>query len=55
MAVCVSRENGTNKSKLAELLTPRNAPCPRGSGQKYKRCCGRHAHAVLSGGAFRGA
>jgi uncharacterized protein YecA (UPF0149 family) len=20
---------------------PRNAPCPCGSGQKYKRCCGR--------------
>jgi hypothetical protein len=21
---------------------PRNAPCPCGSGQKYKRCCARH-------------
>ena len=21
--------------------TPRNAPCPCGSGKKYKRCCGR--------------
>ncbi|MDO9542425.1 MAG: SEC-C metal-binding domain-containing protein, partial [Kiritimatiellia bacterium] len=20
--------------------TPRNAPCPCGSGKKYKRCCG---------------
>jgi hypothetical protein len=27
--------------------TPRNAPCPCGSGQKYKRCCGRNAPAVL--------
>jgi preprotein translocase subunit SecA len=28
--------------------TPRNAPCPCGSGQKYKRCCGRNAPAVLN-------
>ena len=27
--------------------TPRNAPCPCGSGQKHKRCCGRNAPAVL--------
>lgn len=20
-------------------MTPRNAPCPCGSGEKYKRCC----------------
>ena len=26
---------------------PRNAPCPCGSGIKYKRCCGVHAPAVL--------
>jgi hypothetical protein len=25
----------------------RNAPCPCGSGQKYKRCCGRQASPVL--------
>jgi hypothetical protein len=23
--------------------TPRGAPCPCGSGEKYKRCCGREA------------
>jgi hypothetical protein len=28
-------------------LTPRNAQCPCGSGQKYKRCCGKDAPAVL--------
>ncbi|MGC4054610.1 MAG: SEC-C metal-binding domain-containing protein [Paludibaculum sp.] len=28
--------------------TARNAPCPCGSGEKYKRCCGRNAPAVLS-------
>jgi hypothetical protein len=27
--------------------TPRNAPCPCGSGQKYKRCCGKTAPPVL--------
>jgi hypothetical protein len=26
---------------------PRNAPCPCGSGDKYKRCCGRYAPSVL--------
>ena len=30
--------------------TPRNAPCPCGSGQKYKRCCGVAAHAPQTGG-----
>lgn len=27
---------------------PRNAPCPCGSGNKFKRCCGRDAPPVLS-------
>jgi len=27
--------------------TPRNSLCPCGSGQKYKRCCGRNAPPVL--------
>jgi hypothetical protein len=27
---------------------PRNAPCPCGSGNKYKRCCGTNAPPVLS-------
>lgn len=27
--------------------TPRNAQCPCGSGQKYKRCCGKSAPAML--------
>ncbi|WP_321477617.1 SEC-C domain-containing protein [uncultured Paludibaculum sp.] len=30
---------------------PRSAPCPCGSGEKYKRCCGRNAPAVLTGPA----
>jgi hypothetical protein len=27
--------------------TPRNAPCPCGSGQKHKRCCGKNAPPIL--------
>ncbi len=27
--------------------TPRSAPCPCGSGEKYKRCCGKDAPPVL--------
>ncbi len=30
---------------------PRGAPCPCGSGAKYKRCCGTNAPAVLSAAA----
>jgi uncharacterized protein YecA (UPF0149 family) len=26
---------------------PRSAPCPCGSGEKYKRCCGKNAPPVL--------
>ena len=29
-------------------LIPRGAPCPCGSGAKYKRCCGTNAPAMLS-------
>lgn len=36
---------GTFKARARELVarpsTSRNAPCPCGSGRKYKRCCGR--------------
>jgi uncharacterized protein YecA (UPF0149 family) len=31
-----------------ETQTARNAPCPCNSGQKYKRCCGKNAPAVLN-------
>jgi hypothetical protein len=30
-----------------QTQTPRNAPCPCGSDQKYKRCCGKNAPAIL--------
>ncbi|MCC7017903.1 MAG: SEC-C domain-containing protein, partial [Rhodospirillales bacterium] len=36
-------QNGTNEPNSAAPHTPRNAPCPCGSGQKYTRCCGRNA------------
>jgi hypothetical protein len=35
--------------------TPRNAPCPCGSGQKYKRCCGKNAPPVLGESLSRAA
>ena len=31
----------TPETPAAPKLIPRNAPCPCGSGQKYKRCCAR--------------
>ena len=33
---------------VSEPRTPRNAPCPCGSGKKFKRCCGHNAAPVLS-------
>lgn len=29
-----------DQPKRLASTTPRNAPCPCGSGKKYKRCCG---------------
>lgn len=45
----VARATGTNKDELVErgpyrrkeAKIGRNAPCPCGSGKKYKNCCGR--------------
>ena len=36
----------TDATKRTQSV-PRGAPCPCGSGQKYKRCCGQSAPAVL--------
>ncbi len=38
----------------SNVQTPRNAPCPCGSSQKYKRCCGQNAPPVLTNSAFPG-
>ena len=42
---------GTERKRGARGLTekpfkgtPGNAPCPCGSGKKYKRCCGKEGH-----------
>ena len=32
----------------SDAQTPRNAPCPCQSGQKYKRCCGPNAPPILN-------
>jgi hypothetical protein len=37
----------TERSQSVPAGTPRNAPCPCGSGQKHKRCCGKDAAPVL--------
>jgi hypothetical protein len=37
----------TQSAPKDSTQTPRNAPCTCGSGQKFKRCCGRNAPAVL--------
>ena len=29
------------KTRIAEKKVGRNAPCPCGSGKKYKKCCGK--------------
>jgi hypothetical protein len=36
-----------NPTPTNAVLTPRNAACPCGSGEKYKRCCGKAAPPVL--------
>lgn len=43
-----NRTNEANSPAPAPVdLTPRNAPCPCGSREKYKRCCGKSAPPVL--------
>jgi len=39
--------HGEEPESTHSQQTPRNAPCPCGSGQKFKRCCGRNAPPVL--------
>ncbi|MCC6591413.1 MAG: SEC-C domain-containing protein, partial [Bryobacterales bacterium] len=45
------------KSTTCETKSPqppqvgRNTPCPCGSGQKYKRCCGVNAPPILNNAA----
>jgi hypothetical protein len=41
----ITRQTQSHAQTLAQ--TPRNAPCPCNSGQKYKRCCGKNAPAIL--------
>ena len=35
------------KTENTPPQTPRNAPCPCNSGEKYKRCCGKNAPPLL--------
>jgi preprotein translocase subunit SecA len=34
-------EPQNNQPIITEKKIPRNAPCPCGSGKKYKNCCGK--------------
>jgi uncharacterized protein YecA (UPF0149 family) len=38
----------TQSEPAKTAATPRSAPCPCKSGQKYKRCCGKNAPPVLT-------
>ncbi len=40
-------QSDSQKRTHFEPVTARNAECPCGSGQKYKRCCGRDAPPLL--------
>jgi len=37
----------TGRTQSQPAGTPRNAPCPCKSGEKYKRCCGKNAPPML--------
>ncbi len=39
----------TRLEGATDAIISRSAPCPCGSGQKYKRCCGRDAPPILNG------
>ena len=47
--------NGWTAAPPEPAGTPRNAPCPCGSGEKYKRCCGAAAPPVLNRPGFAAA
>ena len=44
----VPQPDFAERSQSDMPLTPRSAPCPCGSGEKFKRCCGKNAPPVLS-------
>ena len=46
-APAVAPENVTDEPNSAPTIA-RNALCPCGSGEKYKRCCGKNAPPILS-------
>ncbi|MBI3210171.1 MAG: SEC-C domain-containing protein [Candidatus Solibacter usitatus] len=48
VAVNPTESDTSDSSPMSENI-PRSAPCPCGSGAKYKRCCGRQAPAVHGG------
>ena len=47
-SICNPAPKPQPPAAAAPKMTPRNAPCPCGSGAKYKRCCGPDATPVLN-------
>jgi hypothetical protein len=47
-SICNPAPKPQPPAAAAPKMTPRNAPCPCGSGAKYKRCCGTDAPPVLN-------
>lgn len=39
-----------NRDQVIGSKTPRNAPCPCGSGAKFKKCCGSLVNPMVKGG-----
>ena len=44
---CAPRTPAVQNEPIASAAIPRSAPCPCGSGRKFKRCCGQNAPALL--------
>ena len=50
-ATAPPQSSPAKQTQSAPVFTPRNAPCPCGSNEKYKRCCGKNAPPLLMTGA----
>ncbi|MFT8350873.1 SEC-C metal-binding domain-containing protein [Clostridium saccharoperbutylacetonicum] len=42
----INEKDGINKPVVCEKTSGRNAPCPCGSGKKYKNCCGKNGNVI---------
>jgi uncharacterized protein YchJ len=42
----ISEKDGIKKPVVCKKTSGRNAPCPCGSGKKYKNCCGKNGNVI---------